>query len=393
MVPALGLLAYWLLFLRRKHLDGETWAWAPPACAGPLPGPAPLLLTRLRATVPRLTRWLPVAAAACLGVTIAASTSLTVTRPDANYWRARAHNGAVVPYVSDTGTNVPAYYVFASGLTLGAAIMAVVVRALYEGMDHLLVQADNAIGVYVYPLGDEPAVFPAVTAASSDDKAATQVVAPCQEEGLSGEAVQVAAVDEHNGHSCDLTAVASPPPVSPVCCCSTGRWAHCCCCCCCSHGLRMQGRAAYISGLVACAGMPLLGWCGENKELTVHLIGAALTFVGFTIHWCLFTRMQAVRCILPVATTRGDVLVTRARAALLWGTILVGILGVGLACLALGRRARWAIDNIIFALAEFIYVGVLGAHCLSLVHEMSAVIDGPPPAGSSGAKASGHDQA
>lgn len=389
-MPALGLLSYWLLFLRRKHVDKEAWPWAPPACAGPPPGPAPLLLGRLRASAPRLARWLPVAGAACVGGAIAASTALTVTRQDAFYWRARVTTGAVVPYVSDAGTNWPAYFVFAGGLTLGAAITGVVVRALYEGMDHLLLQADDAAGVYVYHL-DEPPAFQAVLPASSDGKA-TQLVAPCQEERINGGGSQDRPAHEHNSHCNGAAAVALPPAQRPVCCCSNGRWAHCCCCCC-SHGLRMQGRAAYISGLVACAGMPLLGWCGENKELTVHLIGAALTFVGFTIHWCLFTRMQAVRCILPVATTRGDVLVTRARAALLWGTILVGILGVGLACLALGRRARWAIDNIIFALAEFIYVGVLGAHCLSLVHEMSAVIDGPPPAGSSGAKASGHDQA
>jgi hypothetical protein len=384
-VPALGLLAYWLLFLRLKHVDGETWAWAPPACAGPLSGPAPLLLARLRATAPRLAPWLPLAAAVCLCATFAASTSLTVTRPDASYWRARAHNGAVVPYVSDTGTNAPAYYVFACGLTLGAAIMAVCVRTLYEGMDHLLVQADDAVGVYVYPMGEDPAVFPPVMATISDGKATPQMVAPCQEERPSGDAGQGGAAGEHGGHSCGTSAVASLP-VLPVCCCSTGRWAHCCCCCC-SHGLRMQGRAAYISGLVGCAGMPLLGWCAENKELNVHLVGAALTFVGFTIHWCLFTRIQAVRCSLPVATTRGDVLITRVRAALLWGSISVGIVSIGVACLVLGRHARWAIDNVIFALAEFLYVGVLGAHCLSLVHEMHTVVDIE-----AAAKANGHDQ-
>ena len=373
-VPILGLLAYWLVFNRRKHLDRETLIWAPPACAGPPLGPAQVVLNRLRSISPRLTRFLPLLCVGIMGATIVASTILMTTRKDASYWRYRRAMGAVVPYVSDTATNTPGYQVFACGLTVSAARLASTSRALYEGMDPLLHEADIAVGIYVY---------------ESDSSCCASGDAPGQhnavDDAMTAPSQTIAHTDANGDSDHDIQRDAQP-----VCCCSTGRWRHCCCCCC-SQSLRVQGRSAYICALVACAGLPLLGWCSENKQLIVHLVGAGATFIGVTAHWCLLTRIQSVRCSLPVPLARGDAAVTRARAALLWGTIIVAVVAVGVACIALGRRAQSAINNFIFALVEYCYVGILGIYGLSLCHEMG-VLANVPNVSDDSAKVSGAGQ-
>ena len=255
LVPLLGLLAHYLVFLRRSRLSREHIAAGIPACAPP-EGPATSALTRLAERYP-LLRATPALGALVIGLTFAASTPLTVLKPAQYYWQARVNGtGAVIPYISDTGANQPAYFPFSVGLTVGSALMLAGFRLVYERMDPHLAALDALFGRYG-PRGELLWCEPAVAVAGDC------CTAPAPEDMARGSGDAAAAADRGDKPPQEA---AQEAPLLPPCWCSAGRWRHCCCYCC-AQSLRQQGRSAYIAAATLCVGMPLLGWCAVSRHL------------------------------------------------------------------------------------------------------------------------------
>ena len=384
LVPLLGLLSYWLVFLRRARLAREPFAPTIPACAPP-DGSAASALGRLADRHPML-RVLPLLAALIIGASFAASTPMTALLPGHYYWQARVSGtGAVVPYISDTGANRPSYWPFSAGLTAGGLLLFAGMRLVYERMDPHLAALDAVHGRYG-PQGELLAVWDeraAACAIAEDDCCA----APTPEEDMAradgggGEARGARLAAEAYERPSAPTRPSAPeePPLLQPCWCSTGRWRHCCCVCC-SQSLRQQGRSAFIITVPICLGMPLLGWCSVVYQVFVHSFGAAAVFACAYLHLALQARLAAARI---AAAARGGPPVTAwdarsayVKAVLTW-LVPFTAAGVFIVIIPACGASAGAIWNAYLApLFEWYYAGNLFIYLASLVHEAGLA---PPP--------------
>ena len=373
LVPALGLLSYWLVFLRRScqfQAEGTAWPWAPPACAPPPSGVPQLLLPRLHAH--RWLRWLPLGSVALLGATFSCTLPLTLTSPAAHYWRDRVRvNAAVVPYISDTGVDQPSWFVFAAGLSGGAVLLLLALRLLYEGMDPLLQQADQRGGIFVFDGDEERAQQECGEAPAAGEQGAPTAV-PQPMERFSAAPVSAQ-------HQPPPPPPPPPPPQpQPGCCRDAARWRHCCCCC--AQGLRQQGHSAYVCGSVACLCLPVLGWCSAGLQIAIHSVGAAATFLCIYIHMCLLARIQAARLALgrqhgeaALGLLPGDASSARLKAALAISVIPAATAALFVTLLASGSSASAVWNGWLAPLVEWAYTGLMALYVLSLCHELSAL--------------------
>lgn len=365
-VPLLGLLAYWLVFLRRSRVSREPIPARPPACAPP-DGPVATALSRLADRAPWL-RILPLLGAIMIGLTLTISTPLTVLKSEQYYWESRVNGtGAVVPYISDTGGNRPAYFPFSVGLTCGAALLLAGFRLVYERMDPHLAALDALHGRYG-PRGELLRCEPAEVAAGDC------CAAPAPEEAM------VRGPDDADGGG---EAGKKPPdqddeppegqqPLLRPCWCSTGRWRHCCCCCC-AQSLRQQGRSAYLASIPLCLGMPLLGWCAVSIEVFVHSFGAAAVFGCAYLHMALMARLAAARIAGAAAggplVKRSDALSASLKAFFTWLVPVAAAFMFIVVLPACGGRSGAIWNAYMSAIFEWAYAGLLGAYFASLYHE------------------------
>jgi hypothetical protein len=397
LVPLLGLLAYWLVFLRRARVARENIAAGAPGCAPPAGEVAPIM-RRAAAAVP-LLRFTPLAVLAVLGATLTASTPMTVILKRQAYWISRReYTGAVVPYISDTGADAPSYFVFAVGLNVGAALMLATFRLVYEHMDPLLAAVDAADGRYGRQgearcvVDDEEGGAAAMAAHGGGDASLVLCapeqagdMAPGDEEGdaspspgcKGGVASEPAA-----GHTAANSAAATaeddalprPPSLLP-CWCSTGRYLHCCCCC--SQSLRQQGRSAYICGATVASGLPLLTWCSVSIQVLVHSFGAAATFLCAYLHLVLLARLAAARVaaaarhpgVRELRVTPADERSAAVKAACVWSVPVAAALTFVVVLPACGDSAASVWNAFLAPLLEWAYVGMLAIYFASLCHE------------------------
>ena len=352
LVPLLGLLAYWLVFLRRARIAHEPIPAGAPGCAPPAGAVAPVL-TRAASRLPVL-RWLPLGALAVLICTFSASTPITTILKNQSYWRARvSDSGAVVPYISDTGATAPSYFVFAAGLTAGAAFLLATVRLVYERMDPLLAAVDDADGRY----GQEgelllpPAPMQGLSADSELASASMRLAPVSSTKDSNAYAVppptadMSAEADAERGAFAAGVVVGSSSDVPSTCWCSTGRWLHCCCCC--SQSLRQQGRSAYICGATVSAALPLLGWTSVHIQIFVHSVGAAAAFLCMYLHMVLLARLQAARLhaaarhpgVPALAVSPADARSASLKATCVWSVPVGALLAFLVVLPASGRHA------------------------------------------------------
>ncbi len=372
-VPLLGLLAYWLVFLRRARVTRERIGWGAPGCAPPAGAVEPFVsawLDRLP-----LLRWLPALGLFLLGATFCATTPITAILPNQTYWRARANWGAVVPYISDTGANAPAYYIFAVGLTASAGVIWAALRLVYERMDPALAALDAAHGRY----GRRGEVRCVCGGGGGSGAADTQLGAPDQAPELCTIVRDAQPRDQPANEHAEAQEAA--PAAARPCWCSTGRWLHCCCCC--TQSMRQQGRTAYVTGVIACAGLPLLGFSGVTVQIYLHSLGAAATFGCMYLHLLLLARVQAARVqaaarhgAAALGVTHGCRRSASVKAWCVW-VVPVGVLLAFLVVLPASTPNAWAVwGNYLSPLLEWAYAGVLGVYTLSLCHETGLR---PPP--------------
>jgi hypothetical protein len=412
LVPLLGLLAYWLVFLRRARLAREDIAAGAPGCAPPAGEVAPIM-RRAAAALP-LLRFLPLAVVAVLGATLTASTPMSVILKAQAYWIARRdYTRAVVPYISDTGADAPSYFVFAVGLNVGAALMLATFRLVYERMDPLLAAADAADGRYGRQGearcadGDEECGGAAKSQAEEDTSLALCAPEQAADMTADGGAVDAAPASSSpgcngdatcepaaNGAATDVAAAngaaapaddtppPSPPSLSP-CWCSTGRYLHCCCCC--SQSLRQQGRSAYICGATIASGLPLLTWCSVSIQVLVHSFGAAATFLCAYLHLMLLARLAAARVaaaarhpgVRELRLTPADERSASIKATCVWSVPVAATAAFIVVLPACGDSAGAVWNAFLAPLLEWGYVGMLAVYFISLCHE---VRDAVPPA-------------
>lgn len=390
LVPLLGLLAYWLVFLRRSRLAHEGIAAGVPACAPPA-GSVATALGRLADRLP-LLHLLPLLGALTLCATFGASTPLTVVLPEQTYWQFRVNGtGAVVPYISDTGANRPAYWAFSAGVTLGALLLQAGFRLVYERMDPHLAALDDVNGRY----GRQGELLDWEEPPCDDDDApaAGCCTAPPVEEDMargSGGLVELPTVYDRGWQ---LAAYASVPPSLPQgppllqpCWCSAGRWRHMCCCCC-SQSLRQQGRSAWVCTLPLCAGMPLLGWCSVDIQVLVHSFGAAAVFGCAYVHLALLARLASARvagaAVGGPSVTRADARSAVFKAVVTWLVPAPAAVMVFIVLPACGGSANRIWNAFLAPLFEWLYAGLLGLYFASLCHEAGL----PPPEPRDGAAA------
>ena len=383
LVPLLGLLAYWLVFLRRARLAREAFAPAMPACAPPQES-ATSALGRL-AERHRWLRLLPLLSALVIGASFAASTPLTVLLPRQYYWQARVNGtGAVVPYISDTGANRPAYWPFSAGLTAGGLLLLAGMRLVYERMDPHLAALDAMHGRYgrrgqLLQLWDAQAAAAGAAGGVEDDCCA----APAPE----GEMARISGGGVRGAR---LAAEAYERPLAPLrpslpqglplqqpCWCSTGRWRHCCVCC--TQSLRQQGRSAFIASVPICLGMPLLGWCAVSIEVFVHSFGAAAVFACAYLHLALQARLASARIQAAALggppVTPADAFSAKLKAFLTWLVPISAAVMFIIIIPACGRSAGAIWNAYLAPLFEWYYAGLLFLYLTSLIHEAGL----PPP--------------
>ena len=382
LVPLLGLLAYWLVFLRRARLAREPFAPTIPACAPPQEC-ATSALGRL-AERHRWLRVLPLLAALLIGASFAASTPLTVLLPRQYYWQARVNGtGAVVPYISDTGANRPAYFPFSAGLTAGGLLLLAGMRLVYERMDPHLAVLDALHGRYGRR-GELLSLWDAQAAAAGglvSEDACCAAPAPEGEMargplgGVRGAALAAEAFERPSAPQ--RPSLPQAPLLQQPCWCSTGRWRHCCLCC--AQSLRQQGRSAYIAAVPICLGMPLLGWCAVSIEVFVHSFGAAAVFACAYLHLALQARLASARIQAAALggppVTPADAFSAKLKAFLTWLVpISAGVMFI-IIIPACGDSAGAIWNAYLAPLFEWYYAGLLFIYLASLIHEASL----PPP--------------
>ena len=382
LVPLLGLLAYWLVFLRRARLARESFVPTVPACAPPEEG-AGSALGRL-ADRHRWLRVLPLLAALVIGASFAASTPLTVLLPRQYYWQSRVNGtGAVVPYISDTGANRPAYFPFSAGLTAGGLLLLAGMRLVYERMDPHLAALDAMHGRYGRR-GELLLLWDAQDAAAGAAGAGDDCCAAPAPEG------EMARVSGGGVRGARLAAEAVERPSAPLrpslpqglplqqpCWCSTGRWRHCCVCC--TQSLRQQGRSAFIAAVPICLGMPLLGWCAVSIEVFVHSFGAAAVFACAYLHLALLARLASARIEAAALggppVTGADAFSAKVKALLTWLVPISAAVLFIVIIPACGASAGAIWNAYLAPLFEWYYAGLLFIYLTSLMHEAGL----PPP--------------
>jgi len=336
-VPLLGLCCFCVLFHRRKQLTAQPVPPSVPGCAPPA-GPATSFISRAADALPML-RLLPVLGILVVGATLAASTPLMLIIKSQTYWRGRQSRGAIVPYISDSGSGFPSYPVFAAGLTLSAGILLAVFRLVYERMDPHLAAIDTAGGRF----GRRGQLL------SQGGKA--PLAAPLQQPQMRAE-----------------VELLKPATLSARVTCL-----HCCCCC--TQSLRQQGRAAYIMGAASSAGLPLLGWVNVHYNWYIHSLGAATTFLCIYLHIIQLARLSRAKAaaveifpqLLPIRGSRAN---ARLKTALVAAPPLL-VAAVVAVYIAWGPL-RGALFNAYLApLLEWAYAGVLAVYIVSLTHETS----------------------
>lgn len=340
-VPLLGLCCFCTLFQRRKRLTAQHVPPSVPGCAPPA-GPATSFISRAADSLPVL-RLLPVLGIVVVGATLAASTPIMLIIKSQTYWRGRQSLGAIVPYISDTGSGFPSYPVFAGGLTVSSGILLAVFRLVYERMDPHLAAIDRANGRF----GRQGQVL------SQGSKA--PLVAPRQQQMRAGS-----------------SSLALTPLSARVTC------LHCCCCC--TQSLRQQGRAAYIMGAACCAGLPLLGWVNVHYNWYIHSLGAATTFLCVYLHIIQLARLTHARAAAAEAFPQLMLArCSRANARLKSAVVaappllVAAVVGVYIAWGPL----RGALFNAYLApLLEWAYAGVLAVYIVTLLHETSLAAPG-----------------
>ena len=384
LVPLLGLLAYWLVFLRRARLARERFAPTVPACAPP-EGSVDSALGRLADRYPVL-RVLPLLAALLIGASFAASTPMTVLLPGQYYWHARVNGtGAVVPYISDTGANRPSYWPFSAGLTVGGLLLLAGMRLVYERMDPHLAALDAMHGRYG-PQGELLLLWDAEAAAGVNGLHDDCCAAPAPEGEMArssggggaarGARLAAEAYERPSAPSLRPSMPEQPPLLQP-CWCSTGWWRHCCLCC--AQSLRQQGRSAYIAAVPICLGMPLLGWCAVSIEVFVHSFGAAAVFACAYLHLALQARLASARIQAAALggppVTPADAFSAKLKAFLTWLVPISAAVMFIIIIPACGRSAGAIWNAYLAPLFEWYYAGLLFLYLTSLIHEAGL----PPP--------------